>query len=78
MNLIRQAIREGWLDGNDQSDRRERLIATFSKLLDVEPAPTPEVMSLCRTFLAMARSDMENELAILKNKLARHRVDSPF
>jgi len=76
LNLIRQAIREGWLDGNEQSDRRDRLVAILSRLLDVEHMPAPEVMSLCRTFLAMARSDMENELAILKDKLARHRADS--
>jgi len=76
LNLIRQAIREGWLDGNEQSDRRERLVSTLSKLLDVERAPTPDVMSLCRTFLVMARSDQESELDALKAQLARRMADS--
>jgi hypothetical protein len=78
LNLIRQAIREGWLDGNEQSDRRDRLIATLGRLLDIEHSPTPEFLSLCRTFQAMARSDQEKELAILKDKLARHRADNQF
>jgi|GEM_PF-4474796 len=75
LNLIRQAIREGWLDGNEQSDRRDRLIATLSKLLDVEHLPTPEVISLCQTFLAMALSDLDSELAALKAR-AKHTADS--
>jgi hypothetical protein len=75
LNLIRQAIREGWLDGNEQSDRRDRLIATLSRLLDVEQLPIPEVMSLCRTFLAMARSDQERALAVLEAKRAKRQTD---
>jgi len=66
LNLIRQAIREGWLHGNEQSDQRDRLVATLSRLLDVEHLPIPEVLSLCKTFLAMARNDLDNELATLK------------
>ena len=78
LNLIRQAIREGWLDGNEDSDRRDRLVATLSGLLDIEPMPMPEFMSLCRTFLAMGQSDMENELAALKARLARAKADTRF
>jgi hypothetical protein len=71
--LIRKAIREGWLDGEEHSDRRDRLVATLSRLLDIEPLPTAEVISLCRAFLAMARSDLDNELAALKAERARRR-----
>ncbi len=67
LNLIRQAIREGWLDGNEQSDRRDRLIATLSRLLDVEHLPTPEVISLCQTFLAMALSDLDRSLPLSRH-----------
>ncbi|MGA2699615.1 MAG: hypothetical protein ABSH35_00765 [Isosphaeraceae bacterium] len=76
LNLIRQAIREGWLDGNEQSDRRDRLVATLAGLLDVENLPTLEVISLCKTFLAMTVSDMDSELAALEAARAKCTADS--
>jgi len=76
LELIRQAIREGWLDGDEQSDRRDRLVATLGGLLDVENLPTPEVISLCQTFFAMARSDMDSELAALEAAYAKCTADS--
>jgi hypothetical protein len=71
LELIRQAIREGWLDGNEHSDRRDRLVATLCGLLDIVHLPTAEVVSLCQTFLAMARSDLDSELATLKVERAK-------
>ena len=71
LELIRQGIREGWLDGNEQSDRRDRLVATLCGLLDIEYLPTAEVISLCRTFFAMTRSDLDSELAALKAERAK-------
>ncbi len=76
LELIRQAIREGWLDGNEHSDRRDRLVATLCGLLDIEHLPTREVISLCQTFVAMGRSDQESELAVLEAELAKCRADS--
>ena len=73
--LIRQAIREGWLDGPDHSDRRDRLVATSGRLLNIDLLPAAEVMSLCRTFLAMDESDMETELTALKANSARDKAD---
>ena len=40
LELICQAIREGWLDGNEHSDRRDRLVATLCGLLNIEHKPT--------------------------------------
>ena len=76
LELIRQAIREGWLDGNEHRDRRDRLVATLGGLLDIEHLPTREVISLCQTFFAMTRSDLDSELAALKAELAKCRADS--
>ncbi len=73
LNLIRQAIREGWLDGEEHSDQRDRLIAILSRLLDIKSLPSPEGMSLCKTFLAMVRNNMDKELATLKAELAKSR-----
>ena len=75
LELIRQAIREGWLDGNEHSDRRDRLVATLCGLLDIEYLPTAEVISLCRTFFAMTRSDLDSELAAIKAERAKRRAD---
>jgi hypothetical protein len=76
LKLVRQAVREGWLEGNEHNDRRDRLIATLSGLLDIEHLPTAEVLSLCRTFLSMARRDQDRELAVLKAERARRQADS--
>jgi hypothetical protein len=76
LNLIRQAIREGWLDGNDHSDRRDRLVATLGGLLDIDNLATREVISLCQTLFAMARSDQESELAALEAELAKCMANS--
>jgi len=75
LELIRQAIREGWLDGNEHSDRRDRLAATLCGLLDIEHLQTAEVISLCQTFFSMTRSDLESELAALKAERAKCRAD---
>jgi len=76
LELIRQAIREGWLDGNEHSDRRDRLVATLAGLLDIDPLPTAELMSLCKTFLAMTQSELDSELAALKAARAKCTADS--
>jgi hypothetical protein len=73
--LIRQAIKEGWLDGQEHTDRREQLVATLVRLLAIENMPTAAVLSLCRTVLAMDLSDMKKELAALKAELARNGTD---
>ena len=76
LELIRQAIREGWLDGNEHSDRRDWLVATLAGLLDIDPLPTAELMSVCKTFLAMTRSELDSELAALKAARAKCTADS--
>ena len=75
LELICQAIREGWLDGNEHSDRRDRLVATLCGLLNIEHKPTREVLSLCQTFFAMVRSNLDSELAALEAERAKCRAD---
>ena len=48
----------------------------WAGLLNIDFLPAAEVISLCRTFLAMDESDMETELAALKAKRAGTRPTS--
>ncbi len=76
LNLIRQAIREGWLDGPEHGIRRDQLVASLSRMLNIEHMPTPDGLSLCRTFLAMARKELENELDSLRIEHDSHQSDA--
>jgi hypothetical protein len=70
---------DSYFDGDEFDELHERnekyRDRTLYPLLDIEHLPTREVISLCQTFLAMDRSDLESELAALKAELAKCRGD---
>ena len=77
--LIRRGIREGWMDGLEQADRREQLVAAIGRL-PLDRLETRESLGVCTAYLDMQKSnidilrvDLEAEKAAYKS----HRSPAP-
>ena len=57
LQLVRQAIREGWLDGPEHAEHRKQLVAALDRL-PLARLEDREAIGVCKAYLEMRWSDL--------------------